>query len=516
MIPLSPKPRRVFVLGVTGTLAPDDSAQLLAGATKDAWAIDHDAHVLALAAARDLGVSLFLDAEGADLAEGHAHLLGHLIGIDWKESRHVKRIADDPKQIRNRAFHAAAQVFRRVSISDGRPIVLQLEDLHWADGESLDFLAYLPEIDRDVPLLILAFSRPVLFERRAARCAADIHRRIDPAPLDQRASRDLANEILKKLPEAPAALRELVIGGAEGNPFYMQELVKMLIDQKAIETRAGDGDRWRVDADRLIVTTVPSTLTGVLQDRLDALPAVERRTLQQASVIGLVFWDKALIALDERAAQTLPLLVIRELALPRGDIGDDLREYAFKHAMLHQVTYAMVLKRDRCDLRGKLARWRAAHTGLRANDFLGTAAEHFEEAGGDANAADFHARAAEQAQLRLAHEFVHKHVARAHALLDSNPAIDDPALRWRLLLKRELTLHLAGNRVEQRLEIERLERLVEQRDDDRWRAYAASRRAHLGLRTTLRASAIGPRCSQDVPATWNCNCWPLGYGRTPC
>lgn len=73
-------------------------------------------------------------------------------------------------------------------------------------------------------------------------------------------------------------------------------------------------------------------------------------------MIGFVFWDKALIALDERAAQTLPSLVIRELALPRGDGGDDLREYAFKHAMLHQVTYAMVLKRDRRDLRGKLAR----------------------------------------------------------------------------------------------------------------------------------------------------------------
>jgi predicted ATPase/class 3 adenylate cyclase len=426
---------------------------------------------------------LFLNEEGADLAEGHAHLLGHLIGIDWKESRHVKGIADDPKQIRNRAFHAAAQVFRRVSTSDGRPIVLQLEDLHWADSESLDFLAYLTEIDRDVPLLILAFSRPALFERRAAWCADDIHRRIDLTALDKRASRDLANELLKKLPEVPAALRELVTGGAEGNPFYMEELVKMLIDQGAIETRDGDGDRWRVNAERLIVTKVPSTLTGVLQARLDGLPVAERRTLQQASVIGSVFWDKALVALDGRAAETLPLVVIRELVLPRGDIGDDLREYAFKHAMLHQVTYAMVLKRDRRDLHGKLAHWLAAHTGLRANDFLGIAADHFEAAGDDANAAEFHTRAAEQAQQRLAHEFVHKHVARAHALLDSNPAIDDPALRWRLLVKRELTLHLEGNRVAQRLAIEGLERLAEQRDDDHWRAYAASRRAYLGMRT---------------------------------
>ena len=61
-------------------------------------------------------VPLFLDDDGADLAEGHAHLLGHLIGIEWRDSRHVKGILDDPKQIRNRAFHAAAQLFRRIGL----------------------------------------------------------------------------------------------------------------------------------------------------------------------------------------------------------------------------------------------------------------------------------------------------------------------------------------------------------------------------------------------------------------
>ena len=77
-------------------------------------------------------VPLFLHDDGADLAEGHAHLLGHLIGIEWRDSRHIKGILDDPKQIRNHAFHAAAQLLRGVSASDGTPIVLQLED--FAEG----------------------------------------------------------------------------------------------------------------------------------------------------------------------------------------------------------------------------------------------------------------------------------------------------------------------------------------------------------------------------------------------
>jgi predicted ATPase len=134
-------------------------------------------------------VPLFLDDDGPDVAQGHAHLLGHLIGIEWRESRHVKDILDDPKQIRNRAFHAAAQLFRRIGLADGLPVVLELEDLHWADNESLDFLAYLAEVDRDVPLLILACCRPTLFERRASWCGDRAHRRIDLQPLGKDMSR---------------------------------------------------------------------------------------------------------------------------------------------------------------------------------------------------------------------------------------------------------------------------------------------------------------------------------------
>jgi len=424
-------------------------------------------------------VPLFLDDDGPELSEGHAHLLGHLIGIEWRESRHVKGILDDPKQIRNHAFHAAAQLFRRIGSSDGSPVVMQLEDLHWADNESLDFLAYLAEIDHDVPLLMLACCRPTLFERRVSWCGERFQQRIGLQPLGKDMSRLLVNELLKKLPDVPAALRELVTGGAEGNPFYMEELVKMLIDQGAIET----GEAWKINAERLLLTKVPPTLTGVLQARLDTLPARERLTLQQASVIGPVFWDRALIALDATAKETLPMLVHRELALPRADSNnDDLREYAFKHQILHQVTYATVLKRTRRDLHGKLARWLCAQTGLRANDFLGAAARHFEQAGDEANAAEYHTRAAEQARTRMAHHAVLDHVQRALALLDKVPATATPHLHWRLLEAREATLDIQGDRPGQRADIDAMSELAEAQGDDRRRAHAAWRRSALAQR----------------------------------
>jgi tetratricopeptide (TPR) repeat protein len=424
-------------------------------------------------------VPLFVHDNGADLAEGHAHLLGHLIGIAWRDSRHIKGILDDPKQIRNRAFHAAAQLFRRVSASDGNPIVLQLEDLHWADNESLDFLNYLADVNRDVPLLILGFTRPTLFERRSDwKSTEGIHQRIDLAPLDKGYSRDLANELLKKLPEVPAALRELITGGSEGNPFYMEELVKMLIDQGAIAT----GETWKVHAERLLLTHLPATLTGVLQARLDGLPAPEKLTLQEASVIGAVFWDQALIALDDQAKETLPALVQRELALPRaGAPLDGLREYAFRHQLLHQVTYDTVLKRSKRALHAKVAQWLSNLTGLRASDYLGATAEHYERAGDSVNAAEFHARAAEHATERFGHDAVLAHVGKALGLMGEQ---GNAALRWRLLCVREQTLELQARRAEQGADIEALEELAEALDDDIRRAYAVWRRSHRATRMT--------------------------------
>ena len=95
-------------------------------------------------------------------------------------------------------------MFRRVSVhggsQDGSPVILQLEDLHWADDESLDFLNYLAEVNRDMPLLMLAFTRPTLFERRADWPGTGRwHERIELHPLDKGSSRLLANEPFKKL-----------------------------------------------------------------------------------------------------------------------------------------------------------------------------------------------------------------------------------------------------------------------------------------------------------------------------
>lgn len=426
-------------------------------------------------------VPLFETHDSRDMAQAHAHLLGQLIGLDFTESPHVTGIRDDARQIRNRGFHAAAQIFRRVTAREGAPVVLLLDDLHGSDDGSLDFLNYLVQVNRDVPMLLLVFTRPTLFERRPDWPGTTPAQRIELSPLDRGASRLLANELLKKVGEIPAALRELIIGGGEGIPFYMEELVKMLVDQGAIEIGP---ERWNLHPERLLATNVPQTLTGVLQARLDGLKPAEKLALQQASVIGFVFWDLALAAIDPAATESLRSLIQRDLVIPHQDTSlDGAREFAFKHQILHHVTYDTVLKRTRRECHARAASWLAGLTGARARDFLGATAEHYERAGDDAQAAEFFARAAEQAAERYSHEAALGYVASALALMGADDESGDRRQRWRLLDVRERTLGALGRRADQQDAIDTLQRLADALSDDTLRAKVAWRRSYIATRT---------------------------------
>jgi class 3 adenylate cyclase/tetratricopeptide (TPR) repeat protein len=478
------------------------------------WLRIADSDSMAVAKAKvEQGITpLFAGDDGADLAQAHAHLLGHMIGLEFAESKHIEGIRDDAKQIRSRAFHAAAQMFRRVAAQRGAPILLLLDDLHWADDGSLDFLRYLGEVDRDVPMLVVALTRPALFERRSDWGGAEgIHHRIDLRPLDSDASRLLTRELLKKLPEVPPALYELIAGSAEGNPFYMEELIKMLVDEGTIKI---DPDHWSVVTDKLMSARVPQTLTGVLQARLDSLQPAEKLAMQQASVIGVVFWDQALAAIDAKATEALPGVTRRELVIPHRDTSlEGVHEFAFKHQILHHVTYDTVLKRLRLGYHAKVAEWLAALTGARANDFLGVTAGHFEKAGDHQRACEYFTRAAEYAAARFAHEATLSYVAQALALLgeDSRSGFgeipDKLRLRWRLLEVRLRTLRLQGRRAEQQTDVAALQSLADEMNDDWRRGEAALRRSEFGLRVadyaTMRsaaqqAMALAERTGDDV------------------
>ena len=430
------------------------------------------------------GVAPLFDVDG--LAQ--AHLLGQLLGLDFSHSPFVQGILDDARQIRNRAFHAAAMVLRLTARKQAAPPLLLLDDLHWADDGSLDFINYLTQAHRDMPALLICLTRQGLFERRPDwELLVAAHRRIDLQPLDKRGSRELASVLLQRLEPVPVVLRELVTGGADGNPFYMEELVRMLIDEGAILT---GGERWQLVPEKLLAAHVPATLTGVLQTRLDGLPPAEKQAMQQASVIGFVFWDHALAALDAASPAALPSLVQRGLLVPREHPAlEGQKEYAFKHQILHQVSYESVLKRSRRDWHARAAGWLAQFGDGRASETLGLAAEHYERAGDRAQACDHFTRAAEDAAARYANDAMLGFVERAFALL----AGGENTTRWRLLAVRERYRSTQGDRAAHTADLNALAALAETLDDDDRRAQVALRRAAAlrGAGDFVAAEAVG-------------------------
>jgi class 3 adenylate cyclase len=425
------------------------------------------------------------EIQGQEMALSHAHILGHLIGLDFADSRHVRGILDDSRQIYSRGLHAAALWFRSIFESQEQPLLLMLDDVHWSDKGSLDFLIQLGQVSQDLPLLTLAFSRPVEEDLLIA-VGADATL-LNLGPLDNHFSRLLANEMLKRMPSVPTALQELLIGGAEGNPFYMEELVKMLIDEGAIVTHSAG---WDVRPEKLRAAHVPTTLTGVLQARLDRLQPQEKRVLQQASVLGSVFSENALLALNPDAAAPLTALTQHALLMEHAEMGTGgVREFAFSHHLLHQVTYDTLLKRNRKELHACAASWFATLAGAGSKDFLGLAAQHFLKADDPLQASHYFTGAAEYAGSRYALEDARAYIAQAWSQLapgnrqgkvETNTT--QHLLRWRLLCIQEATLDLEGNRDEQEIRIDMLRMLAEDINEDSKRSEVALRKSNFAMR----------------------------------
>lgn len=329
-----------------------------------------------------------------------AHIIGHLLGFNFSASPHLSGLLDDPRHLHQRALSYLIRFFEQVA--QGTPLLLVLEDLHWADQATLTVLQALMRHSTPPPLLLLALARPTLFERRPDWGEGEpFHPRLRLAPLTSGTSEALVADILRHVEEVPAALRDLVVARAEGNPFYIEELIRMLIEQGSI-VRGELG--WTVAAERVAALQVPATLAGVLQARLDSLPAPERELLQRASVVGRIFWDGAVGALrtessaDEDSLQLLAACE-REVIFRRDSAPfTDVREYLFKHALLRDVTYEGILKRQRRVYHTRAAHWLAGWAENRTLRLAGLIAEHYAQAGEEATAAPWYLTAARQAQ----------------------------------------------------------------------------------------------------------------------
>jgi class 3 adenylate cyclase/tetratricopeptide (TPR) repeat protein/tRNA A-37 threonylcarbamoyl transferase component Bud32 len=314
-----------------------------------------------------------------------AYFIGQLVGFDFSEQPEVAAALQDGDAFRRTAHGFLGELF--TTASRVHPVVIHIEDIHWADDRSLDLINNLVRENVNLPLFVLCMARPSLYERRPQWGEGQrFHERIQLEPLSQLSSRRLVRELLKHVPEVPTALRDLVVDRADGNPFYIEELIKALIDDRVI--LKGE-EQWSVDMSRLSSVRVPPTLTGVLQSRLDTLPSPLYQLLQRTSVVGRIFWDAAAVRLSQETAGQSPAdvhamledLRDREMILQREESGfAGTVEYVFRHAILRDVTYETVVPRQRRTLHKLVGDWLIEVGGERAGEHTLLVAEHYARA----------------------------------------------------------------------------------------------------------------------------------------
>jgi class 3 adenylate cyclase/tetratricopeptide (TPR) repeat protein len=264
----------------------------------------------------------------------------------WVETRlsHLIGIEDSAAHDRDDLFAAWRLFFERMA--ETQPLVMVFEDLQWADTSLLEFIEYLLEWSRSHPIFVLALARPEISERHPAFGNAIRNATtLSLEPLSERAMGELLDGFV---PGLPAVLRDQILARAEGVPLYAVETVRMLLDRGLLEP-AGDVYRPTGPIEAL---DVPETLHALIAARLDGLSAAERRLVQDASVLGKVFFKQALAQLtgqpEDEVEPVLASLVRKEVISLQSDPRSPERgQYAFLQDLLRRIAYETLAKAER-------------------------------------------------------------------------------------------------------------------------------------------------------------------------
>ena len=325
-------------------------------------------------------------------------------------------------------------------------------------------------------MLVVCSTRPGLFETKpewGKGKAGDkvSFYEINLSSLSHKNSQQLVAAILGKVQGLPKSLRDVIVERAEGNPFFIEELIKMLIEEQVI---LKDNEDWRVDLSHLAEVHIPSTLVEVLQTRLDSLTAEERVLLQRASVLGRVFWDDALSYMDKvqedymqispRMDETFINLTAKEMVFSNQvSTFKDMREFSFIHALLRDVTYENLLKRLRRIYHGYAAEWLETTTeqSKRSGEYAALIAEHYERGNDREKARAWFLLAGNQAADTYANADGIQFLTHTLELWPE----EDAAGKFPVLLKRARLYDALANRQAQKQDLETLQILAEKLEE---------------------------------------------------
>ena len=333
----------------------------------------------------------------------------------------------DPEHRKQRLYLVAYELV--ATLAKEEPLVLVVEDLHWADEASLDLLRFLAARQGDLKLMLLVTFRPELALPITSTRSNVISLSVTPL------EKGVTSELLKaffgpSFHDFPEDVVEMLVERSEGNPFYLEELVRSLILQGVIRRE----ERWRVDhpAGELVV---PDSIQGLLFSRMDRLDTEMRLVLQEASVLGLTFPARlvsAYVTTDMSGTKEMEELVAGDWLASMIDSRTGEISYRFQHTLVRQVAYESLLIRAR-----KALHLRAALTieQLYADDlgeFYVSLAEHYLHAGESERSVAYLLSAGDRAQALFANVEAALSYRRALAILQEDQR-GERARVWALL-----------------------------------------------------------------------------------
>ncbi len=297
-----------------------------------------------------------------------------------------------------------------------QPLIIVVDDLQWADEALLDLLEYLTERITTVPVLFLCPARPDFFDRR--RDWGGGQRNFTTIELDALSTEESSElvDALLNTDDLPEVLRNTILTRAEGNPFFVEEIIRMFIDQGILVRTPEEhgGLCWRLGpANETLVSDlttlaeppddallnmhyvlpfprVPDTVQGVLAARVDLLHPLEKFILQHAAIIGRTFWLSSLVELAHNIAEdvvlkALDLLIYRDFVIEDEDIQvrspiEDDRVFSFKHILIRDVVYNNIPRARRSQEHAQLAFWLEEHTASNPASYIELLAYHYQQA----------------------------------------------------------------------------------------------------------------------------------------
>jgi tetratricopeptide (TPR) repeat protein len=374
-------------------------------------------------------------------------ILGETIGDVWPflavlmgslVPQNYSQIIDQlpPAQLNSKISQAVQRIIEVVA--EKAPLALAFEDLHWADQSSITLIQSLMLSSERIPLLLVMLFRP---ERNKPAWNLKLHAETEFAhryleltlsPLDEGSSRTLVENLLD-IPQFPRSLRHLIQRKAEGNPFFVEELIHDLVERQVLVRRNG---AWELSGD-IETLGVPDKVEEVIQARLDRLSPAERNTLQSASVIGRRFSVRELEMITaDHGALMEHLLQLQRADLVRESTRIQEHEYIFRHVLVQETTYQTLLKEQRKELHKKAGEALEILFPDRVGENGALIGRHFELAGLPEKAIDYYLQTGRRAAKLASNQEAVALLNQGLRLLDESP---DTTVRAR----RELELLLA-------------------------------------------------------------------------